>query len=212
MVWYWGGTWGSVPVRQSPPNQQHSQPFTRSLDQQPPNFPRLEERGGKKSIDWEVKQSDSCQMNFQICKNSHRSLRTPGYVQEGLWSLEILAVVHSQGCCKHSEFAKRTNRTSSIKVSSYFTHVSSATTLVGQMETVRQISCYCWLGVAFHLSWKIYSESCIKTGYNIEHTFIAYGPWKAGDLPNNNHIIMKKLTCSLWNIASREWHKNKIKS
>lgn len=157
MVWYWDGTWGSVHVRQTLPNQQHSQPFTCSLDQQPLSFPRLEERGEKKSIVWEIIQYDSCQMNFQIHKYSHRPLRTPGCVQEGLWSLEILVVVHSQeGCCKHSEFAKRTNMASSIKVPSYFTHVSSSTIPVGQMEAVKEISCYCCLEAAFHLSWKIY--------------------------------------------------------
>lgn len=151
MVWYWDGTWGSVHVRQSLPNQQHSQPFTCSLDQQPLSFPRLEERGEKKINCLRSHKYDSCQMNFQIRKYSHRPLRTPGRVQEGLWSLEILVVVRSQGSCKHSEFAKRTN-----KVPGYFTHVSSSTIPVGQMEAVKEISCYCRLETAFHLSWKIY--------------------------------------------------------
>lgn len=112
-------------------------PFPRSTT---PKFSKIGRERGEKSIVWEVIQYDSCQINFQICKYGYRPLRTPGYVQEGLWSLEILAVVHSQGCCKRSEFAKRTNRASSIKVSSYVKHISSATILVGQMEAVKQIS------------------------------------------------------------------------
>lgn len=113
-----------------------------------PKFSKIGRERGKKSQLFEKS------YNMTHAKWIFRYVNTATDHSEPLDACRKVSEVRQERRCKHSESAKGTKRASGIQVPSYSTHVSSPTTPVGQTETVKEITCCCWLETAFHLSWK----------------------------------------------------------